>query len=226
VPSLNFFITMASLWQAASILADRAGKRTDITFIQQMKDLVVIKRARIIANSLSKSSNADRFYLQSFDIDLKLIDKTDECSQEVPECCDKAWKTIDKIPQPIRYGVHPFNYVGGPGGNMPFGYTTFGTEYFMQKRPIAGKRGRYTYSNDYIYTFNKEVPFIRIEGVFSDPRKVAKFRACGTTTPCYSDEQEFPIDEQNLEIIIKDITNELRFNLPDQPTQVKIDHDQ
>lgn len=218
---------MASLLQGASILADRAGKRTDITFIKQMKDLIVIGRARIIANSLSKNPASAKYYSQSFLVPVEVIDKNDECSEEIPECCDKAWRTIDKIPNPIRFGPNLFSYVGAPGGSYPFGWTTFGTEEYMQKRPIVGKKGRYTYTNEYIYTFNKDLDKIRVEGVFSDPREVAKFRHCNDEgVSCYSDETEFPMDEQNLEIIIKDITNQLRLNIPDEPTQVKIDHDQ
>ncbi len=216
-----------TLDQIASILAERAGKKSDNTFIREMKDLVIIKRARIIANSLSKNPSLDKNYMQGFKVAVKLIDITDECSIEDPECIDKAWITTVEIPQPIRYGVNPFAYVGSIGGSKGFGWTTFGNESFLKRKILTGKNPRYTWRNNRIVIFNKDLTEagLGVEGVFGDPREVSKFKACDGKKSCYSDEQEFPIDEQNVELIIRDLmTNELRLNVVNEKNVIREDH--
>jgi hypothetical protein len=218
---------MATLLQVASFLAERAGKKTDYTFIKEMKDLAVIKRARFLANTLSKDPGKARFYLQKFKISLKKIDLTDECasSEEVAACCDeKAFRTEEKIPMPLQFGVHPFEYVGAPGGFKGYGWTTFGNEPYMKLRKPVGKNPRYAYSSDFIYIFNKDDEEIQVEGVFPDPRLLAKFKGCNGQTVCWSEEKDAFLEEQIAELIIKDIMAvELRIQFPNEPIQVKED---
>lgn len=216
---------MASLLQIASQLAERAGRKNDITFIKQMKDLTIFKRATILANSLGKNPALDKLYLSYFHVDLKKVDATDECSDEEIACADKVYKSVVPVPEPLKYGVHPFNYVGAPGGAKAYGWTTFGNEPYYQLDPFTGKFARHTYIDSYIYVFNKEIDEIRVEGVFGDPRKLAAFKSCNGAKPCWTDEQETAIDERLAELIIKDITGELRFNIPDEPVQIKVDKD-
>lgn len=203
---------MASLKQAASILAERAEKKNDVSFIKEMKDLIIIKRARIIANSLSKNPSLAKYYLQRFNVPLIAVDAGDECNEDIAKC-DKVFRTIEKVPESLRYYPNPFGYVGAPDGSHGWGWTTFGTEPKRRVKKLTGKFPRWTYTNGYIYIFNKDIPEVGIEDVFSDPRSVAKFK-CGTDgKPCFSEESEFPIDEQTLELIIKDIMqNELRLS--------------
>lgn len=216
---------MATLNQAASFLAERAGKKTDITFIQAMEDLVVIKWGRFIANSLSKNPSLDKFYLQAFEVAIVSLDMVDECADSIADCCDKAFKTVSTIPLPIRYGTNPFNYVGSPGGNKGYSYTTIGNLAVLSTSKLTGRNPKYSYVNNFIYVFNKDIDKIRVEGVFSDPRVLSKFKVCGTDKPCYSNEQDFPIDEQSLEMIIKDImANELRLvAIPNEKIELKED---
>lgn len=207
-----------SLNQASSFLAERAGRATDQVFIDMMKDLVVFKRARFLANSFSKNPSLDKYYLQSFNIDLTKVSREDECEDvEGLKNCEVVYKTDKKIPQPVKYGVNLFAYVGGLGGTDSFGWTTFASEEYLKHSKITGKSARYTFLNEYIYVLNKAIDKIRVEGVFSDPRLLKEFKCVkeGDTSACYSDDFEFPIDEQTMEIIIKDIlATELRL-LPD-----------
>jgi hypothetical protein len=216
---------MAALLQIASFLAERAGKRTDVTFIDEMKDLVIIKRARFLANTLSKDPAKARFYLNKFKIQLKVVDLTDECAEEVDPCCsDKALRSIEKVPQPIRYGVHPFDYVGPVGGFKGYGWTTLGNEHWNKHRKMVGKNARYAYTSDYIYLLNEDKEYIQIEGVFADPRALVSFQSCTGTTVCWSETQEASIEEEIAELVIKDILSvELRSFVQGEPIQVKED---
>lgn len=189
-----------------------------------MKDLVVIKRARFIANSLQKSPAQDSYFLNFFNVSLVEVSSSDECDDD-PECCDKILRSATKIPVPLRYGVHPFNYVGSPGGAKAYGWTTFGMEAALKAKPLTGTNPRYTYANQYVYVFNKKIDTIRIEGVFPDPRLLAPFMACDDSKPCFKETDETFVDEQTAELIIDDILmKELRLLPANEKTQVKTDH--
>jgi hypothetical protein len=217
---------MASLRNLASFLAERAGKKRDITFIRSMEDLLIVKRARFLANSLSKDPSKDRFYLQKFKLPLTKIDLEDECleTEDIdPKCESKAYISTDSVPIPIRYGVHPFNYVGPVGGFKGYGWTTLGTEPWMKKRDMVGGNPRYTYTSNKIYIFNKEISEIAVEGVFPDPRLLKEFQSCDGTV-CWSEEQEAFIEDEIAELILTDIEqNNLRLAVPNPPIQVKTD---
>jgi len=212
---------MATLQQAASYLAERAGKKTDIPFIREMKDLVVVISARFKADTLGKTPSLDKYYLQRFNVPLQAVDKSDECNADIAKC-DKVFRSIEKVPSPLRYTTNPFSYVGAPDGSHGFGWTTFGTEPKRQLKKLTGQFPRHTYINEYIYIFNKDIDEIGVEGVFSDPRAVAKFKCGGK--PCYSDESEFPIDEQLLKLVYDEIiTKHLRLIIPNEKILIKED---
>jgi hypothetical protein len=219
---------MSSLIQIASILAERASKKTDQSFILEMKDLAVIKRARFLENSLNKDNGLDKIYTNSFIVPLKRVNPANECEED-PDPCDSILRTVDKVPTPIRYGVHPFNFVGPAYGGKPYGWTTFANEPRLKALPLTGKDARHTYRNQYVYIFNEEnVEEVLIEGVFPDQRLIAKFFACpdedGNKKVCWKNEQDFFVEESIAELIIKDILqNELRIISRNEPTEVKPD---
>jgi hypothetical protein len=212
---------MGSLTALGSLLAERAGRKRDAAFIQQMEDWVVAKRARFIANSLSKSPNLDRYYLQKFTLETEAVDITDECNLD-PSKCDAVYRTV-VLPQPLRYNSSVFTYVGAPGGYKSFGWSTFGSEPYLRDNQLTGKNPRYTYTNDRVYVFNWDGK-IQIEGVFADPRQLAKFRSCNDDgKSCYSDEIDFPIEEQTSSLIISEIVRELGLSKENEPVQIKED---
>lgn len=220
---------MSSLLQIASILAERASQKTSASFILEMKDLAVIKRARFLKNSLEKNSNIDRLYLNSFLVPVARVNPADPC-EENPDECDSLLRSTDLVPKPIRYAVHPFNYVGAPDGSIPFGWTTFGTEPKLKLLKPSGKKARHTYIDQYIWLFNENnLEYVRVEGVFPDPRLIAKFKACSSdsaTAPksCWNEEQDFFVEEDIAELIIKDtLANELRLIARNEPVTIKED---
>lgn len=214
---------MPSLVQIGSILAERASKKNDITFRHEMEDLAIIKYGRFLANRLERNPGMDKYYLRAFDVPLKPIDKDDECLTSV-DGCGKIMRSIDPIPDPVKYGAHLFNYVGAPGGYQAYGWTTFGTEPRLRKLPLIGGKARHTRVNSYLYIFNKDIDKARVEGVFPDPRLLAVFLQCGGNKPCYDAVSDALIDEQTAELIIKDILmNELRLLPVNEKVQIKTD---
>ncbi len=215
----------ATLKDIGELLAERAGRQLDIPFQKELQDLVIFKRARFLTNSLEKRPANKRFYLQAFDVAIERIDTTDECSEDLPEGCDIAFRTIEEIPSPLKIGVHPFSYVGAPGGHKAYGWTTFGQESLFRHLPATGKLPRHTFINNKIYIFNDpNSEKIRVEGIFGDPRDLVKFMKCGTQKPCFSETENFPIDEATLELVIQDILmKELRIIPREEDIEVKVD---
>lgn len=224
-PDILYAPTLSS---AAEFLAERAGRQTDIPFVEQMKDMIVLKRATYITDRVAKRSADKKFFTHAFKVAILKVDKKDECSEEIPECCEAVYKTELSIPNPLRVGTHPFDYVGHLGGDKSFGWTTFGSESIFQHQPIVGKFPRHTYINDYIYVFNEpNATEIRVEGIFLDPRDLVKFNKCNGSAPCFTEESTFPIDGKILDMIIMDILNNvLRIGPHEQAQKLEVKADQ
>lgn len=206
----------------SELLAERGGRLFDNPFQKELQDLIILYRARYIANRIEKKKFTRLGYTQSFLVPIVEVNR-EEC-QELPEClCEAAFKTTKKIPLPITDGTTLFDYVGAPGGFKSFGWTTFGNEILLRNSPITGKFPRYAYVNQYIYAFNApNDENLRIEGVFGDPRLLSEF-TCDGSTPCYTSSSDFPVDEQMLQLIIKGISTEILKIEEREPAIDKID---
>ncbi len=217
-----------TLLQIAELISERAGRQFDTAFNMEMQDLVVAHRARYITNKVQKNPTLGNYYVQSAIVDLKEVGK-DEC-EGLAECnCENVLVTVDedgnpkKIPRPIVFGTHPFNYVGSPTGVQPFGWTTFGTEKYLAASPITGKKQRHTYLNEYIYVFNdRNLDKLRFEGIYADPRVLGGFKCNDGSKPCYSESLDFPIDDELIEPIINQIVNSILNRNVEEKQEIKV----
>ena len=213
------------LSQIAEILAERKGKQLDVPFRLQCEDLIVIHTARILTNILSKNPAQKKYYSKFIILDLEEVNK-DECD-ELADCnCQNVLKTTKEIPQTLKVGSNIFDYFGSVGGSQPYAWTTFGSEQFMRTSKYTGKKARYTVINNYGYIFNeKNIPKIRIEDVFADPRKLATF-SCSSESfiPCYSATSDFITDEAIAQLVIQSILqNEFRLMPDKEKIEIKED---
>jgi hypothetical protein len=220
------------LRRTAEFLAERASRQHDIPFVKQMEDAIVFWRSRLLTDQIERNPNKKAYYRQAILLELKDVakqDKEDKCADLVEELCECGCESIKRteltIPQVLKVGVNPYDYVGSPGGVHPFGYTTFGTEIFRMKSKYTGKKPRYTLVNDYIYVFNEEnLTELRIEDVFGDPRQLYGLKCPGQTEPCYTASSDFPIDEKMSQQVIEYIMkNELRMVVQEEKTEIKAD---
>jgi hypothetical protein len=213
------------LSQIAEILAERSGKQFTIPFRIMCEDLIVIHRARMLSNSLSKNPAQKKYYSQSIIIDLEEVSK--EKCEELAECnCENVLRTVKEIPQVLKIGVNPFDYFGSVGGSQAYGWTTFAAEQYMQTSKVVGKRTRYTMLNNRGYIFGeKNIEKIRIEDVWSDPRKLATFTCSATdNVPCYTETSDFIQDEALTQLVIESImTKEFRMQTEKEKIEIKED---
>lgn len=211
-----------TLAKIAEIIAERAGRQFDIPFQKELKDLIVITRARVLTNSLSKNPAHKKYYTNSIILQLEAVSK-DECDTLECEC---LLKTTTKVPKSLKVGGNLYDYVGSPGGQRPFGWTTFGAEQFMAASKYTGGRERYTQVNDYIYIFNdKTSEKIRVEDVFADPRVLANFSCSAEENiPCYSETSDFIADEAVTQIVIDTILSRfIRLAPEEEKIEIKTD---
>jgi hypothetical protein len=194
------------LSQISEILAERIGKDLDVPTRLRCEDLVVIHRARILSNILSKDPSKKKYYSNSIIVDLEEVNK-EECD-ELADCnCENVLRTIEEIPQVLKVGNNPFDYFGSVGGSQAFGWTTFAAEQYLATSKVVGKRTRYTVMNNRGYIFReKNIPKVRIEDVFADPRKLANFTCSAIDNiPCYSATSDFIADEAISQLVIQSI---------------------
>lgn len=214
-----------TLAEIAEIIAERAGKQFNVAFIEEMKDLVVIHRARILTNILEKKPQQKKLYSQSIVLELTEANR-DECAELSNCACEDVTVTTVQVPTPLKTGTNPFDFVGSPGGYVAFGWTTFGGERYTKHSPLTGKNARYTLLNNKIYIFNDlNTEKIRVEAVWDDPRVLANYSCSAEENiPCYTATNDFVADAAIAELVINDIlTKELRLLPEKEPIQVKTD---
>jgi len=212
-----------NLIQISELIAERAGRQFDKAFKKEIQDMVVYHRAAYMTDSLSRDPSSKIYFMQSFLVDLEPVSK-EEC-EEMASCgCEDVQRTVKKIPPTLLISTHPFDYAGSPGGYQSFGWTTFGSERFLSKGPVTGKRERHTLLNEYVYVFNnKNLKQLRLEGLFSDPRRLKEFKCVNSDEPCYSESKDFPIDDRTLKIVVDAILRtELRIPI-EEKIEVKAD---
>lgn len=209
----------------AEILAERVGRQFDIPFTQEVKELIVMHRARILTNSLNKNPSLKKYYSQSIILELEEVDK-DECDEVITCSCGSVLRTVKEIPEVLKVGVNPYDYFGSPGGAQAYGWTTFASEQYLATSTYTGRRIRYTRLNNRGYVFNdKNVKKIRIEDVFADPRKLANFSCSALEDiPCYSETSDFIADEAVAQLVIESIlSKELRLIPQEEKIEIKTD---
>jgi len=205
------------------IVAERQGRQFDIPFRKLCEELVVMHRARLLTNSLQKNPAQKKLYSNSIIVELEQVNK-DECD-ELGGCegSDVKRTKVD-IPEVLRIGTSPYDFLGSPGGDVAFSWTTFGAETFYSHNKYTKKKPRYTRLNNRVYIFNdNNVEKIRIEDVFSDPRKLANFScSAATSIPCYKATSDFITDEALTQLVIESILSKFGPS-KDEAIEVKMD---
>lgn len=199
---------MATLNQLAydclSLIRGGQLSNSELVSINQVKFWIVNTRTTLIRQDLNKKRSVSDNIRQT----LPCVPVTDvsrsECCDVTLDCTIK--RTVDRTPNPVELAnydllerisgvdvVSPsFNFISY--ARVPY----YGNSKFGAALPAA-------FSKDgYIYLLNapSALSKISITGVFEDPRLAANFANCDGT-PCYSDDDEFPISVWMIEIMKK-----------------------
>lgn len=210
----------ASLNQIVDSLSDIVGKPFDVPLKRRIKHIVNYKRDTLMHQFLDRHPEQRRFFLQSWVMTLKKSSPV-ECPLPLPGNCF-VLKTTAKTPRPIRNKHFIFDYVGGVRGDDPYSYWDMAYSQFLKYNTYTSKRPKHYWADDYLYIINEASDRkVLMRGVISNPESV---NACAETV-CYNDDLPYPIAEDLLNIVIKDIlSTELKMILPAQE-DVDIDND-
>lgn len=208
-----------SLNDIVSVLASRSGQKFSGPLLDELKAIVNYKRANYTQQFLEKHPDQRRFFQQSFTIDLEKIPPGD-C--EIPKVTCDLLRSTCKIPVPVRSSYTLFDFVGTSDWTVSYGETRPEFNNFNSFNKYTSRKPKWAFINDRIYLFNDlAIKKLGVRGVFPEPASV---NSCctGTNPKCYSDDERYPIAEDILNSIIRDILNvEFRRIFP-QPGVVSV----
>jgi len=190
-----------TLNEIAENIAYGLGEQFNDTLKESLKHSIIVYRAKLIKDDLSRNFMSYVDYLQSFNVALTKVNKIDACST-----C-KILRTTEKVAKPLKVkvlGKTSFKYVGTVDFNTPFVYAHFEEFPFLNHLQYQHQVIYYTWENGYIYILNNlRLCSIRVQAVFADPRDINM--SCEESKDMFKDDRDFPISEDLLVTIRKGI---------------------
>lgn len=204
-----------TLNQGAERIAYALGEPTNYVLKENIKFSIINYRATFMRRDIAANGMSDEF-LQKFHADLIKVDKADDCSFTI-DCT--VLRTKNKIPKPVRIKSDVvFKFVGTPHGK-PFVYTEFEEFKYRCFNKYTGNEVAYSYINNYLYFFNaNHLKKAALQYAVADPRLV---NLC--QEDCYDDDMEFPMAEDLMSDIIRNILSGEFKILNPKDEQVKVD---
>jgi hypothetical protein len=195
-----------TLNEATTLIASELGKELDDPFKLMLAERIQVWRSRLIKNSADKNQTERKFFRQVIFIPME-VQKDVPCCTTFPGC-EISVTTVD-VPAPLRANSILFDYVGSVNGMNPFQESTGGFLAFMSQAKYSKQNIRYTWAGSRISIFgNKQLPMVRIEGIFDNPEEAAKLNCTlGNSTDCDFWNKEYPVTNDIMQLIIQSITS-------------------
>lgn len=212
-----------SLNGLVELLSAMVGQPFSGPLQEQMKVVFNYKRADWMQKVIDKHPEQRKFFLKDFSVELESVDKA-ECPVNL-DC--SVFRTVEKIPAPLRSAYALFDYVGDPDKMDGYSYTSTEQLYWMVNYSKYTKdRPKYFYVNGYIYIYNEpDLGYVNIRGIWPDQRQLNPFKC--DDVPCYTDEDQYDIADDIINSMMQDILkNELRLFAPDITAQTEVTVDQ
>lgn len=212
-----------TLNEIALKIAHTFNRHRDFFFVEKIKEDVVNIRAAFIRRDDGKYVTSNEFIQELGCVPVEQASATECCDKELG--CD-VLRTTMKVPKPLRRrsGLL-FTYVGTKDRQNGFALTDINMVEFQMHNRFTGHLPMYAYHNEYIYIFqppSKSMDYVRINGIFADPRDAEAFNEC-EAAGCYTDDDEFPIAEDMIEPIERMIMEKYGMQQPTNNEQVKVD---
>ncbi len=147
------------------------------------------------------------------------------------ECCNLSvnkdtLRTDRKIPAPLRTkDSDSFYYVGYVDKSKPFAELAFEDVGYLEGNRYTSKSTYYVYMNQYIYIINPPTDtfkYINVTSIFGDPRQVSDFDVC--EGDCYNDDSPFPMSEDLLPLLERELLNMYAVSRPVEDGEVRINN--
>lgn len=201
----------------------RGGQTSDDETVsnRQLAFIFNYYRAKLIREDLSKGRTIDRSIIQ----DLGCVPV--ECV-DAAECCDLVdsgstiIRTVEPIPEFVElYDKDLLTFVGLVDKSKSFQITSEAQVRWGKYNKYTGKSTKAFMrdNGNYLYIANapKGIELINIQGVFENPEEASKFNHCDGT-PCFSQDEEYPVSAHMLPIINEMIMSKELKGLITTPT--------
>lgn len=172
---------------------------------RQVEFMINYIREKLIVQQLQKGRSISSNIKQ--DLGQVAVQTVDQTSPGAIISNKPIFRTVNKVPQPIELDqLDLFTYIGGLDKQSAFPYKTKASVRWNKYSKYASKSPIAYYSEGYIFITNCPNPllqYINIEGVFSNPREVHKFKN-PNGTPCYNpDVDAYPISGRMIDMLDK-----------------------
>lgn len=212
--------TTLSLLNIAASLASRVGQPTNSDLIEELKFIFTYKQLNYKQQFLEKHPEQRRFFQQSFTTELEKIPKGD-CDFPMTIGCD-ILRSKCKIPAPIRSSFSMFDFVGSPDWTKAFAESNPEALEFFKYNKYTSKETKWFFMNEKLYVFNNlNLKMVAVRSVFADPSNINQ--CCSSPSQCFDETKAYPMSQDLINAIMRDILNvELRNMFP-QPGVVTVD---
>lgn len=173
---------------------------------QAIKISIVGANAMLLRREYEKTKQYRMSNIIGVNIAMKQIDIAEDCGINLG--C-KALRSVSKIPRPIQIKDKPdFEYVGSIGKKHSFGYISPSEIEWFENNRWSGELPRYTYMNDYIYTF-PDITYkeLLVRTMFPNPMDLENIKLCDGN--CFNLDDVFLIDDDLTPIIKEMVYKEL-----------------
>ena len=199
-----------TLNEITTIIAEGLKRPLDDPFKLMTAERVEIWRSRLIRNSVDKDERERKHFKQTIFVPMKSQAEIvcnvpfDQCNIAISKCA---------IPKPLRANNIYYDYVGNITGTKAFKQFTTGTLEALLHGKYSKNTIWFKVENDQLKIWNKpEIPVVMIEAIFDSPQEAAKFNCtCGITAECDFFNQEYPVSNDILQLIIQSIA-QVDFN--------------
>ena len=202
-----------SLNKIVSILSDRVGQPFNLNLQEELKDIVTYKSADYTRQFLDRNPLERRQFLVPFTIEMEETTKLD-CDVEL-EC---PWFiSTCELPQPIRSKSIIWDFVGAADYSVSYGYLEpeF-ISFHRSSRYTKNKPKWFWQGNKLIVTNIENLKHLGVRGILGDPRALNPCACTVGSQTCFDDDSPFPMADDILNSIIRDILNvELRNIFPE-----------
>lgn len=174
--------------------------------LEQIKFNIRHYRAMFIRRDYNRNGFSSRHIEQDLGcVYLEPVDASKCC--DLPTNCT-VYRTKKHIPRTIRYNFEEaISYVGDIHGTGTIPLIHPNTVKFLPHDKYTKDKLKAYMINDHLHIYNAEgLEAINIRGVFEDPRDVSRFDAC-TTGECYSDDEQYPLPLDMLNMINSGLIN-------------------
>jgi hypothetical protein len=158
-----------TLNEITTIIAGRFGKELDMQYRQWLVPQINAWRSRLIRNTLQKNPQDKSRFMQTIQIPLTYGDYT--C--DVLDC---QGSVSDELPEVVRIGDTPFEYLGGADLKSPYRFDDVGTSPWIGRGMTAHMFHTYLLDNNRIIIPGERIGKVVATAIFDQPDQAMQWQ--------------------------------------------------